>query len=369
MKKIVMAIYRNLSRVFDNKLLKIMMLLFIVTIIIYSENINAENKIGVNILVIDCKQSHLRKILKIEFNENSILSNEILNDDIEDFTCISKGDFIYKNSKDEWYKGNVRFPDSKSKISSLLILKGDLIFPTLSNYGDKLVWHSGMPNNSLMVTELNTGKLFTLISKIGYMALPSWSPDDKYIAYYYGPTNAMEVDNFSLMIIEVKESKAKETEIAPPSFQTYFPGRYRSPLWSPDGKIIIFESNYIDNKQPTCSYYVMNINSKNLKPFTAWGKWSKDGKKIFTKITIEDEKVGTKDTLAIADVSKKGELEDLKIDLPKYLSTWTWSNDGRYFAFSDDNGKVFIVDVDKKEKLEIFKCDSVINLYWIDENK
>ena len=313
--------------------------------------------------VIDCSQS-TGDIVSIQIKNKNVQS-EIIVEDATSFQSALKGHFIYRSRQGYWYKGDVKSPKGISKIKASIVPK-NVTYAAISNKGNRVVWVTLSGNkSSIVLSDLNKNEVHILLSKDGYICVPSWSPDDSHIAYYYGPPDVISKDNYSLVIIEVEAIELKEREIAPPSLWTRLtPGRTNPPIWSPDGSMLIFEARY-SNEKPISSTYLAGSDGKGLRPFMR-GTWNHDSKRVFTVSTIGDSKVGYKHTLAIANVlSKERVMENLQIDLPEDSINVQWAYDGKHVAFSTSNNRIYLLETSTNRRRKVFDCDSSCMIYWV----
>jgi len=334
-------------------------------LVICSQIMASNNSTEKRSFVVDCSQS-TGKIINVWFNNENIWSN-IAIDDAEFFECVFEGYFIYRNEEGEWYTGNIKSHETKLKINPSLIPQ-NVIYATISHKGQRIAWVTIDENESrLIITELLSGKSNTLSSKQGYICVPSWSPDNLHIAYYYGPTNAISQDGYSLMIIEDKKIEPKEKQIAPPSLWTKLsPSRTSPPRWSPDGSMILFEGRYDDNKPFTIKCLV-SIDGENLRK-TVGDSWSQDSKYLFTVHTTDTSVVEHQFRLGSVPVTSK----EMKVDvwqnsLPKESLNLSWSDDGHHIVFSTFDNNCYIMETKTGRQRRFFQSDGPCKFYWLSQ--
>lgn len=135
--------------------------------------------------------------------------------------------------------------------------KRDLV---LSPRGDAVLYVSrpreGALSWVLYRQELKSGNMLKMTPDGGIARAPSWSPNGRKIAYYYGEgTDVLSQGGFSLWIMDSDGKNAKQ--LAPASKMTrYNPDRDVPPIWAPDGSKIIFEANYPGDKSGPQIYSV-----------------------------------------------------------------------------------------------------------------
>lgn len=344
------------------KIINLSIVSVVYVLVMCSNTIASEPLVERNMLVTDCSQS-TGKVVRVQFDEENVRSKVVIVDTTS-FQCAPEGYCIYRSKMGGWYKGNIKSTETISQIPSSIFPK-NVTYAAISNDGDKIAWvtHDGN-SSSLVLAEPNTDTLNILISQQGYICVPSWSPDDSYIAYYYGPPNAISHDGYSLMTVEAKGIEPKGNQIAPPSLWTSLsPSRTIPPQWSPDGTMIFFEGRY-DDKKPWMLGYLVGVNGEKLRKFMG-GTWSQDSKRVFTIKTTGNSGFWSRRSLGVIDMaSEEKEVEDLQITLPKKSFNYKWADDGNNVVFYLDN-KFYLFDTRTKRQREILECDSSCRVYWL----
>ena len=229
-----------------------------------------------------------------------------------------------------WYKGYV---DSDLNVNKQPILikpscnEGNVI--AISEDGKRIAWVTsayvdGARKRDLIVQEY-TGDQPTLLVKLsvgdGHVFWPSWSPDGKQLAFYAGPSDAGDNDGYSLMLMNVDAADKQPVSITPPSlwslsmlYSDSQANRGVPPLWSPDGKSIIFEGCYQEFDQLKVLYHVA-VDGRRLVACNCWyGAWDPEGKHYYTlKAKGKDHNLGC--VIVDVDVLQDGKervVEDLK---------------------------------------------------------
>lgn len=333
-------------------------------LVICSNTIASELLVERNMLVIDCSQS-TGKVVRVQFDEENVRSKVVIVDAIS-VQCAPEGYCIYRSKMGGWYKGNIKSPETMSQIPSSIVPK-NVTYAAISNDGDKIAWvtHDGN-SSSLVLAELNTDTLNILISQQGYICVPSWSPDNLHIAYYYGPPGAIVKDGYMLMMIQAKKG-AKEKQLTRPSLWTSLsPSRTIPPQWSPDGTMIFFEGRY-DDKKPWMLGYLVGVNGENLRKFMG-GTWSQDSKRVFTIKTTGNSGFGSRRSLGVVDMaSEEKEVEDLQITLPKTSFNYSWADDGRHIVFSTFDNNCYLMETKTGRQREFFKSGGPCKFYWLSQ--
>ncbi|HUW18728.1 MAG TPA: hypothetical protein VMW16_05455 [Sedimentisphaerales bacterium] len=334
-------------------------------LIICPQSVASSSLIQRDNFLVDCSDS-TGKIVNVLCNDDNIWSSIAL-DDAEFFECVPEGYFIYKNVEGEWYTGNIKSPETKLKINTSLIPQ-NVIYAAVSHNGKRIIWVTHKENqSSLILTEIPSGKSNSLVSKQGYICVPSWSPDNLHIAYYYGPSNAISQDGYSLMIIEAEETGPKEKQAAPPSLWTKLsPSRTSPPRWSPDGSMILFEGRYDDNKPFTIKCLV-GIDGENLRK-TVGDSWSQDSKYLFTVHTTDTSVVEHQLRFGSVPVTSK----EMKVDvwqhsLPKESLNLSWSDDGHHIVFSTFDNNCYIMETKTGRQRKFFQSDGPCKFYWLSQ--
>lgn len=334
-------------------------------LVICSQIMASSNLIDRNSFVVDCSQS-TGEIVNVWFNNENIWSS-IAIEDAEFFECVPEGYFIYRNKVGDWHTGNIKSPETITKINPSVIPQ-NVIYATISHNGQRIGWVTHDENESrLILTELVSGKSSILISKKGYICVPSWSPDNTHMAYYYGPPNAISHDGYSLMIIETKEIGPKEKQAGPPSLWTKLsPSRTSPPRWSPDGSMILFEGRYDDNK-PWTLRCLVSIDGENLRK-SVGDTWSQDSKYLFTVHKTDTSVIEHQFRLGSVPVlSKEMKMDVWQTSLPKECFSYSWADDGRHIVFSTFDNNCYLMETKTGRQREFFKSDGLCKCYWLSE--
>ncbi|MFZ5640762.1 MAG: TolB family protein [Bacillota bacterium] len=112
----------------------------------------------------------------------------------------------------------------------------------ISTAGDKAVFSGFIPaavKNSymgvLMLADLKTGKVETIVDRTEYVKALAWTPDGKKVAYLYGEYGYDSKGKAAGREVVVAGADGKNTRIL-----TQGPVDYNTPVWTPDGKAVVF---------------------------------------------------------------------------------------------------------------------------------
>lgn len=237
---------------------------------------------GEEVLILD--DSATSHVVSVLYVSSGRAVRKPLAEDVSWFDISRTGHFLMRDVTKKWFTGNV---DSSLTVKrrTLRSVPGNITHAAISHDGTRIAWATtDSVKSGLLVEQYSKDdppRVLHNISKDGIIAVPSWSPDGKKVAFYYGLPDAIWKDGFSLMLLDLTAEAAQLRTIAPPSLWTRLsPARPIPPSWAPDGKNILFEARYRD-EEPPGGAYVVSIDGKRLvsSPF---GTWDEDGKRVRT---------------------------------------------------------------------------------------
>jgi Tol biopolymer transport system component len=172
-------------------------------------------------------------------------------------------------------------------------------------------------------------------------ATPAWSPSGKQIAFSGG---SGPLRNGTPEFNEVYVMNADGTHAHPITSVTAskpFAMDVQSPMWSPDGKQLVFEVWNLSNADPPNrrALYVVNSDGSGLRQLTDWSlnggdspDWSPDGSSIlFRTISVSNKHHGNLYTIHPDGTGLK---QLTNYPAPKTVLTGSFSPDGNWIVFS-----------------------------------
>ncbi len=210
----------------------------------------------------------------------------------------------------------------------------------------------------LFCRDLETAAVCQLSKDVSVAKAPSWSPDGKKVAFYYGG-NSEVLFSGGFSVRSIFPDGAGEIEIAPPSMMTrYTPNRDLPPVWSKDGRSVFFEARYEGDPD---GYHIYRVAVDGSSPPVRISSGrassiSPDGKRIyFSEGGVYVQNLDGKERLPIA--AYEGRERGVR---PKV------SIDGRLIAFVTHSG-IYIAKTNGSEVKKITDKMPTRShqLYWI----
>jgi Tol biopolymer transport system component len=331
---------------------------------------------NVRVLLVD-RIGAFGDVLLLQVDENEIRSTTLL-DDCTFFSSNDNGWFVCRSKSGEWRVGNALCTsvpkeggcvDEVSRTQTALQgdaqtttvptrqvvspSRGVITYATVSGSGEMIAWVVAFDETTGLFLSSPDGKSAQqVLSKEGIILLPSFSPDEKVIAFYCGGRDVGAMDGYSLRALALHTEKTAskstesgdikyydETEIAGPSKWTSLsPARTTPPQWSPDGRRLLFEGRYTDQK--FVSRYVVNADGTDLIP-EVWGTWSDDGRSIYTVIGEGDSETGYRYRPARCSIVSSGlkKEELIQVVFQVFPFGCAWSGDGVFFVYESRNNE------------------------------
>ncbi len=312
--------------------------------------------------VADCSQSN-GQVVMVSFTGN-IVSSEVVVKGVNSFRCVPEGHCVYRDKEGNWHTGNIRLPSTISQLD-VSVVPEEASYAAVSHDGDRIVWVAREGDiDRLILLHLGKKRMTTLSSVAGHVRVPSWSPDDSYVAYYYGPSDATVKDGFVLMLIRAAEG-AEPIRLTRPSLWTSLsPDRTVPPQWSPDGSKILFEGREDDRRPVTCQA-IVDVNSHATRKSVS-GTWSKDSKHLFTTTMAGSSEIGQQARVASIDVSSTElKVDACEVSIPRNCLNLSFADDGRYAVFSTSNDGCYLVDTSTGERRTLPQCGGPCKFYWL----
>jgi TolB protein len=211
--------------------------------------------------------------------------------------------------------------------------------PVWSPDGSKIAFATELPfreNNIYWIASDGT-ELTQVFSGEGYGGRISWSADGRQLIFDHH-----SAEGFDLFLVNLDGSGlhtfASDVTAGGPTHGK--PSWEFAPAWSPDGRLIAFNSNRLEGR---LDVYIANLDGSDLRNLTphvnyAFGPvWSPDSRRLAFMSAGEGIYVAE---VGSTQLTKLSELSHLGTD-----ADWSWSPDGRYLAFATGSGRNFNIYV------------------------
>lgn len=251
---------------------------------------------------------------------------------------------VYVQTDDQSNIQGIKF-DSKAEKTigeRFWITRGDRIIvrAELSPDGKRFVMRrTRRTQDDIVVVDRDGSNWHDVTNDLPFDRYPRWSPDSQQIAFVSDRNVGMEI-----WICNADGSGLKQITFRyAPTFSSSFP------IWSPDGKSLIFTNNSQSYQVDLTKSWEEQAPPRVLPPeigtpFAAWD-WSPDGKKLVGNLPRNE--------FAIAVYSfETKQLERIVENLEKTGPLPSWLPDSRRIVFATE-GKIFITDTITKQKKEI----------------
>lgn len=232
-------------------------------------------------------------------------------------------------------------PDGSNQVP--LTTRGNNGFPAWSPDGRKVIFLSDQddPYRSfdIYVYALDDGSLSRLTDNDYEEFLFAWSPDGAKIAFV---SDRDEFSNSEIYVMDADGSnQTRLTETADYTYNT-------KPVWSPDGKQILYETDGFGHGEVGKSIFVFDADGSNQRRLTdnegsdQFAVWSPDGQQI-AFVSNRDE-ASHREYIYIMDADGSNMTRLTQAEPYHHEESPAWSPDGRRIAY-ESLFEIFVIDV------------------------
>jgi TolB protein len=204
---------------------------------------------------------------------------------------------------------------------------------------------------------------------------PSWSPDSKRIAF----GQASDIQNErpkdpEIYVMNANGSGVRRVTDMSAGGEPYSMDLFW-PIWSPDGKQLVFEVNHFAAADPPNrrAFFIIRVDGTGLRQLTPWSlnaggrpDWSPDGKLIlFRTISVANRHHGNLHTIRPDGTGLK---KLTNYPAPKTVLNGSFSPDGKWISFSRFTDgpfpAIYVMRLDGSGLRRVTKTSGVYDLDW-----
>lgn len=302
--------------------------------------------------------------------------------DIYDIACSRSGRLLYSQRKTEgwWWWMDVEQPETKHKLSGL---PDTVEYWALAKDGSQLAWIAGRKPAILTLRDLGSGQTRTLTLGNGMPGACSWSPNKRYLCYYFYSSEKDEAFAFSLHLVDLTRDPLQDQVLAPPSLMSYLDARQTPPEWKPDSSQVIFQAEY-DNRQfktapndpPYLDLFTVSVSGKDLAPATSSTTgWLDDGQHKVKSSEWKTNPQGEAPCTTIITDLKSQKDQTYRYVIPANSSESKWAPDGSQLALTrlvDHRSRIItVIDLATGRSRDVLTLPEegwIRTFYWVERS-